>query len=139
MIKILLVGITIVLSLASELLQALLPNDRTFDPLDIAANVVGSGLALALCNWYHKRMLERKRRRKGLNYLVAGNAADDLELGESGNDQELGIVDENDDDGGEAWDEIGGGESEGAVTAVEMLREEASEATKPPAVEKRTD
>jgi len=85
------------LGLGSELLQGLLPNGRDFDPLDVAANVAGSLAALALCAWYHKRMLERKRLRKmGPNGTTVEYDAvpgedddrdgaprdDDLELGE---------------------------------------------------------
>lgn len=78
---------TLGLGAGSELLQALLPNGRDFDLLDVAANVAGSLAALALCSWYHRRMLERRRLRK---YAAVPTAADaeggagdeDLELGE---------------------------------------------------------
>ena len=58
-------------------------------------------------------MLERKRRRKLEGYgLMAGAEDGDLELGEGGSsEQELGIEDRVDDEEtGEAWDEIGGSE-----------------------------
>lgn len=83
--------ITGLFAIGSEILQALLPNDRDFDPYDILANVVGSGLALALCSWYHRRMLERRRR--GKNYdLVPGEEERDLELGEGAGQQETGRI-----------------------------------------------
>lgn len=79
--------ITGFLAIGSEILQALLPNDRDFDPFDILANVVGSGLALAACSWYHRRMLERRRRNKHYD-VVPG---DELPEGEEGErDLELG-------------------------------------------------
>ncbi len=107
------------LAVASELAQGALPNGRDFDPLDIAANVIGSVLALALCGWYHKRMLERRRRRKLQGYgLVDGAAPEDVELGESGGSEpELGATAtaaEEDDEGGEAWDDMDGGGGGGA-------------------------
>jgi hypothetical protein len=85
-------------------LQALLPNDRDFDPFDILANVVGSGLALAACSWYHRRMLERRRRNKQHYDAVPGGEEDlegldggerDLELGEGFGvgQQETGRID----------------------------------------------
>jgi hypothetical protein len=64
-------------------------NGREYDSLDIVANVVGSLLAVGLCVWYHKRMLERKRRAKSLN-LSTG--LDDVELGEGTSGQESGVV-----------------------------------------------
>ena len=105
-----LLSITLVFGVGSEVLQGLLPNDRAFDFYDIAANIAGSLLALGLCSWYHKRMLERKRRRKLEGYAVVGHGAEggeDLELGEG---QQLGVVDAHAEDaeGSEAWDEIGG-------------------------------
>ncbi len=78
-----LVACTLVLGVGSELLQALLPNDRAFDLYDVVANVVGSLAGLGLCSWYHKRMLER--RRQGRSYgAVPGEDEEDLELGEGG-------------------------------------------------------
>ena len=70
--------------MGSEFLQALIPNGRAFDLYDIVANVVGSLLALGVCSWYHTRMLERKRVRRGYNTVGTGeDGVDDLELGES--------------------------------------------------------
>ena len=84
------------LSIGSEVVQALLPNGRDFDPFDILANVVGSALALAACSWYHRRMLER--RRKGKHYDIVpgeepneGDEERDVELGTI-RDQETGSV-----------------------------------------------
>lgn len=95
--------ITFGLGLGSEVLQSLLPNGRNFDAIDIAANVVGSLGALGLCAMYHKRMFERKRRRKG--YGIVSQEGDDLEMA----GQEQGVVDAHADD--EAWDDMGGEES----------------------------
>ena len=54
-----------VLGIGSEFLQGLIPdNGREFDVWDIVANTVGSLSALALSSWYHKRMLERKRKKR---------------------------------------------------------------------------
>ncbi|MCJ1477100.1 hypothetical protein MMC13_005771 [Lambiella insularis] len=115
LLKVVFLVCTIVLGVGSEFLQAIVPNGRIFDPLDIAANLIGSSLALALCTWYHGRMLERKRRRKleGYGLLGPGEGDEDLELGEGGGSrQEIGVEDriEDDDETGEAWDEIGGSE-----------------------------
>ena len=107
----------LVLAVASEFLQAALPNGRNFDPIDIVANLVGTSLALTLCGWYHKRMLERKRRRKlqGYGVVADGEGEQDVELGEGGSSsQEMGVVAEDEDDGGEAWDDIA--ESAGGPT-----------------------
>ena len=96
-----LVTVTLGLGVCSELLQAFLPNDRQFDPLDIAANLVGSGAALGLCTIYHKRMLERKRRRKGYA-AVPEDGEDDVEL----QGQESGVVDRETDEDNEIWDDM---------------------------------
>ncbi|OQO01689.1 hypothetical protein B0A48_12726 [Cryoendolithus antarcticus] len=84
------------LSIGSEIIQALLPNGRLFDPYDILANVLGSGAALWLCAWYHRRMLERKRRGKGYGVVSAEEGEEgevDVELGEVGEgQQETGVV-----------------------------------------------
>ncbi|KXS99445.1 hypothetical protein AC578_8125 [Pseudocercospora eumusae] len=74
------------LGIGSEVLQGLLPNGRDFDPYDILANVVGSGSALLLCSWYHKRMLERRRKNKHYD-IVPGEQGD---LGDEERDVELG-------------------------------------------------
>ena len=102
---------SLLLSVVSEVAQGLLPNDRTFDPIDIAANVLGSLAALALCAWYHRRMLDRRRRKKlqGYGIVGTGEGEEDVELGEGGSSgQELGVVAEEEDDGGEAWDNMDG-------------------------------
>ena len=94
----------------------MLPNDRAFDPLDVVANVVGSLAALGVCNWYHKRMAERRRVRK---YGVV--PGEDVELGglDDGG-QEVGVVmggEEEEEE--EDWDELdgggGGGDSGGTI------------------------
>lgn len=92
-------------------------NERNFDPLDIAANVVGSGAALALCSWYHKRMLERRRAAK--SYHLGGDDDVDIELGEGSHreGQETGVIGgaeqtvteqlDNWDENAEDWDDDG--------------------------------
>jgi hypothetical protein len=101
-------GASVVLAVGSEVLQSALPNDRAFDPVDIAANFLGSILAMALCTWYHKRMLERKRQHKLQGYgLVQREDTDDVELGDTSHEgQELGVIGEEDDDDGAAWDNM---------------------------------
>jgi hypothetical protein len=95
---------TIGLGVASEVVQGLLPIQREFDPYDIAANVSGSLIALALCNWYHKRMIERKRAARGYN-AVAGDDELDVELGVGVGGQETGVVRSTVDDELDRWDE----------------------------------
>jgi len=104
---------TLGLGVASEVVQSLLPIGREFDPVDVFANVLGSGVGLALCNWYHKRMLERKRAARGYG-AVAGDDFDerDIELGESTTGQETGVTRptveeelENWDDNAEDWED----------------------------------
>ena len=80
--------VTGLLGLGSEALQAILPNGRQFDPIDIPANVLGSLLALGLCSMYHKRMLERRRRAKGYGSVPQDGDEGDLELGP----QESGVT-----------------------------------------------
>lgn len=125
----LVLGASCALAVGSEFLQAALPNDRVFDPVDIAANFLGSALALGLCNWYHKRMLERKRQQKLHGYgLVDREDGDDVELGESSHaGQELGVIAEDDDDGGEAWDEIGDGDEVGEVPGASQKSHKAED------------
>ena len=77
---------------------------RDFDYYDIVANVLGSLLALGLCNWYHKRMLERKRAARGYT-AVAGDEERDIELGENPESQESGVVRTTVDEELERWDE----------------------------------
>ncbi|KAL1857833.1 hypothetical protein Plec18167_001765 [Paecilomyces lecythidis] len=83
---------TLGLGVGSEIIQGLLPNDRAFDPFDVVANIVGSLGAVGLCSWYHKRMLER--RRKARYGAFADGAGDDVELGvtpgTSGEEEHLG-------------------------------------------------
>ncbi|KAI7372309.1 hypothetical protein KC336_g20680 [Hortaea werneckii] len=74
------------LGIGSEFVQAFLPNGRDFDPYDILANVVGSALALGLCSWYHKRMLERRRKNK--HYDIVPGEDGDLE-GEEGRERDV--------------------------------------------------
>jgi VanZ family protein len=87
-----LVVCTLVLGVGSEVAQGLLPNDREFDPWDVAANVLGSLSALMLANIYAKRAAERRRRAKFAALLGEGDA--DVELGEGpgirGDGDELG-------------------------------------------------
>ncbi|KAK0649437.1 hypothetical protein B0T16DRAFT_131179 [Cercophora newfieldiana] len=80
-----LVVCTLGLGVGSEFLQAILPNGRLFDIYDVVANVVGSLAAIGLCSLYHKRMLERKRSRRGYGAVPGEDVGDeeDLELGES--------------------------------------------------------
>lgn len=85
-----LVVCTMVLGVGSEFVQSFLPNDRDFDLYDIVANVIGSLLGVALCTWYHKRMLERRRQRKLYN-AVPGEDDADVELGEG---HETGIIED---------------------------------------------
>jgi VanZ family protein len=66
---------TLVLGIGSEIVQALLPNGRSFDPFDVLANIVGSLGAVGLCSWYHRRMLDR--RRKARFGALADGAEDD--------------------------------------------------------------
>lgn len=86
------------MGLGSEALQNLMTT-RAFDPLDIAANVVGSLCALGLCSLYHNRMLERKRQaRYGLIPQDGDEDIEDLEMGP----QESGVT--AGDEGGESTD-----------------------------------
>jgi hypothetical protein len=66
---------------------------------------MGSLTALALCNWYHKRMLERKRAARGYG-TVAGDDHDlDVELGEDIGGQETGIERSTVEEELDRWDE----------------------------------
>jgi hypothetical protein len=110
-----------VLGIGSEILQALLPNGRSFDPFDVLANIIGSLGAIGLCTWYHKRMLDRRRKAR-FGALLDG-AGDDVELGVNGaergeglNPQEDGVtatrsleqeVDNWDENAVDNWDEEG--------------------------------
>jgi hypothetical protein len=86
-------------------------NGREFDPYDIVANVFGTLPALAICTWYHRRMLERKRLSKSYS-LVPGDADDehDLELGEgigaaNRDGQETGVTGQTLEQEVDNWDE----------------------------------
>lgn len=87
-----------VLGVGSEFLQGVLPNGRDFDVYDIAANIVGSLIAVTGCSFYHKRMLERKRAKRGYGAVAQGEEGEeDIELGQGtgiaeGGEQESGIV-----------------------------------------------
>ena len=101
----------LVIDVASEFAQAIINPERQFDVVDIAANVLGSFAAIALCAWYHRRMLERKRKRKMQGYgLVTGDDVADIELGEGSGGQETGITNGEDGEDGEAWDDMDGAE-----------------------------
>ncbi|KAL4924317.1 VanZ family protein [Aspergillus undulatus] len=70
---------TLALGVGSEIVQGLLPNGRNFDPFDLLANIVGSLGAVGLCSWYHRRMLERRRKNR---FGSLGEEEDgDVELG----------------------------------------------------------
>jgi len=137
-----LIACTAGLGIGSEVVQGLLPNGRDFDPYDILANVVGSALSLSLCSWYHRRMLERKRKNKHYDIvpgdeLAEGDEERDVELGEVGvGAQETGIVHEQAgagaaptvdvtreldewDENAEDWEEDGGDASKGAASVSE--------------------
>jgi len=96
--------VTLGLGCVSEIVQGALPIDRIFDYYDILANVMGSVSALALCNWYHKRMNERKRAARGYG-AVPGDDELDVELGENVEGQESGVVRPTVDEELERWDE----------------------------------
>jgi VanZ family protein len=89
---------TLALGVGSEAVQALIPNGRSFDPFDVLANVVGSLGAIGLCTWYHRRMLER--RRKARFGALLEEAHEDVELGlntrnavtDIGSPQETGVT-----------------------------------------------
>lgn len=85
---------TLALGVGSEILQRLLPYAPQFDIWDTIANVLGSFAGLGLCSWYHKRMLERKRQRRGYNGVPGEDLEDDdLELGQGvGGAHEEGVI-----------------------------------------------
>ncbi|KAF2758109.1 hypothetical protein EJ05DRAFT_510937 [Pseudovirgaria hyperparasitica] len=83
---------TLGLGVGSEFIQWAIPNGREFDQFDIVANVLGSGLALALSTWYHKRMLERKRAARSYQAVPGEDSERDLELGEGVGEQETGVT-----------------------------------------------
>lgn len=92
------------LAVGSEVLQAVLPNGRSFDLWDVVANVAGAAAGLGLCAWYHKRMLERKRVRKYTAVPTGEGGGEDLELGEGPGSG-----------GGGSGSGLGGGHEEGVV------------------------
>lgn len=94
---------TLGLGIGSEIVQGFLPNDRAFDPFDLVANVVGSLSAVGLCGWYHRRMLERRRKNR---FGMMEGGADDVELG-------VGV-------GGHGRDADGLGPQESGVTNLEQ-------------------
>lgn len=71
---------TLALGVGSEVVQGILPNGRSFDPFDLLANIVGSLGAVGLCTWYHRRMIERRRKSR---FGSMGDGDDDVELGMS--------------------------------------------------------
>ncbi|KND93014.1 Uncharacterized protein C11E3.10, partial [Tolypocladium ophioglossoides CBS 100239] len=83
-----LIVVTIVLGGGSEFVQNAVPNGRDFDMYDIVANLVGSLAGLGLCSWYHKRMSERRRQKKGYGALPGEDDAD-IELGQG---QQTGVM-----------------------------------------------
>ncbi|PNY29576.1 Uncharacterized protein TCAP_00510, partial [Tolypocladium capitatum] len=83
-----LIVVTIVLGGGSEFVQDAVPNGRSFDVYDIVANLVGSFAGLGLCLWYHKRMSERRRQKRGYGALP-GEDDVDIELGQ---DQQTGVT-----------------------------------------------
>lgn len=88
--------VTVGLGIGSGALQTFLPSGPPFDPIDIAANIVGSLLALGLSTFYHKRMLDRRRKAKGYGVVPQDGEDGDLEMGA----QELGVVDDSTDGDG---------------------------------------
>jgi len=142
----------VTLGIGSEIAQGLLPNGREFDPYDILANVIGSLLAIAICNWYHKRMLERKRQAKHYN-LVTGDEEADLELGEgvgAGDRQETGITGasgaptleqevDNWDENAEDWDDDEPTATEGETDGPKTPSTEAEDISESMESKKRSD
>ena len=66
--------------------------------------MLGSISSLVLCNWYHKRMLERKRAARGYA-AVAGEDERDVELGEEFAGQETSVVGPTVEEELDHWDE----------------------------------
>ncbi|PYH74415.1 VanZ family protein [Aspergillus vadensis CBS 113365] len=83
---------TLVLGIGSEIIQGLLPNGRSFDAFDLLANIVGSLGAVGLCGWYHRRMLDRRRKAR-FGSLGGDGTENDVELGVTGHhsDEEEGL------------------------------------------------
>lgn len=141
---------TLGLGVGSEVVQGFLPNDRPFDPFDIVANVVGSLGAVGLCGWYHRRMMDRRRKSR---FGVSDGGADDVELGvglsrgeeglgpqESGVmslEQELDNWDENAVDNWDTDEGPGPSERSSSPPSYEGRKGSAAELTEP--VDKRVD
>jgi VanZ family protein len=70
----------LLLGIGSEVVQGLLPNGRDWDPYDVLANVLGSLLAIAVANWFHRRAAERRRLAK-YDALTQVDGEEDIELG----------------------------------------------------------
>jgi hypothetical protein len=68
--------------IGSEFAQGFVNPNRVFDINDIVCNIAGSGLAIGLSAWYHKRLLDRKReaRYKMLRSNVSNSASQGTEL-----------------------------------------------------------
>ncbi|RDW86331.1 VanZ family protein [Aspergillus mulundensis] len=119
-----LVVCTLALGVGSEILQGILPNGRSFDPFDLLANIVGSLGAVGLCSWYHRRMLERRRKSRFGSLGEGGD--DDVELGhregEGLEPQESGVinleqeVDNWDENAVDNWDTEDGDDPSNALT-----------------------
>lgn len=75
------VACTVLGGIGSEFAQSFLTT-RQFDINDIVCNIAGSGLAIALSAWYHKRLLDRKReaRYKLLRSNISSSSNQDTEL-----------------------------------------------------------
>ncbi|POR35911.1 Uncharacterized protein TPAR_03905, partial [Tolypocladium paradoxum] len=128
-----LVVVTIVLGAGSEAMQGALPNGRNFDVYDIVANLVGSLAGLGLCSLYHKRMLERRRQKKGYGALPGDEDAD-IELGQG---QQTGLTAGPSRARTEVDDWAEGGPPEASAPATAKGKEpEAPDAAEP---KKRTD
>lgn len=84
-------------STASEFAQGYLAKNRQFDPNDIAANISGSLIALGLCAFYHRRLLERRRQaryqriRSNLSELEAQVESTEFELNSVSSEEHLPI------------------------------------------------
>jgi len=85
---------SLVMDIGSEVLQAFLTS-RTFDVVDIIANLIGSACALGLNILYHKRQLARKAAQNRYG-TVPSAATGDVEMGPepvpTGDFDESGLV-----------------------------------------------
>jgi hypothetical protein len=91
-------------------------NGREFDAFDIVANICGSLAAVAICLWYHKRMMERKRTTRAFDYTPGEG---DLELGEDMGAQETGVTGQSLNEEVDNWDENDWEEDEPVGTETE--------------------